>query len=166
MHDAAYDWVARHASKDHVRVLDIGGRDVGGPWGGSVRDLFPNSILHCVLDIAAGHDVDIVADAATWKPDRAYDVVVAVECFEHTHMWPEICAMAYTALRPGGRFISTMAGPGRPPHGAWGGPYPGPFEYYANVSPIDLQQVLGKQGWTDILVDQSGLDVRAIATRP
>lgn len=165
MHEAARAWVADHATIEQVVVLDIGGRDVGGPWGGSVHDLFPNA-AYVVLDIAEGRDVDIVTDAATWVPDRMFDIVLAVECFEHTWLWPEICATALQALRSGGRLIATMAGPGRAPHGALGEPYPAVGEYYANVAPDDLAHVLKGQGWTDVVVDQAGLDVRAVATKP
>lgn len=164
MHDAARQWVADHATDQPVVVLDIGGRDVGGPWGGSVRGFFPNAVEYVVLDIADGPDVDVVADAATWVPDRPFDVVVAVECFEHSHVWPEICATAFRALRSGGRLIATMAGPGRAPHGALGAPRPAEGEYYANVAPDDLEHVLKEQGWADIVVDQQGLDVRVVAT--
>lgn len=165
MHEAARQWVAAHATAERVAVLDVGGRDVGGPWGGSVRDLFPAADPYVVLDVAPGPDVDVVADAADWTPDRQYDVVVAVECFEHTHRWPEICATALAALRTGGRLIVTMAGPGRAPHGALGGPCPAPGEYYANVAPDDLAHVLKGQGWDGIVVDQAGLDLRATAVK-
>lgn len=166
MHDAARQWVAGHATTGQVAVLDIGGRDVGGPWGGSVRELFPNAAGYVVLDVEPGPDVDVVADAAQWLPDQLFDIVVAVECFEHTHVWPEICATALRALRQGGRLIATMAGPGRAPHGALGGPAPAPGEYYANVDPGDLAHVLKGQGWAEIVVDQQGLDVRVVATKP
>lgn len=166
MHEAAYRWIANNAATDAaVAVLDIGGRDVGGPWGGSVRGLFPNALRYTVLDAAAGEDVDVVADAATWQPDRPYDVVVAVECFEHTAVWPGICAMALRALRPGGEFATTMAGPGRTPHGALGAPAPAPGEYYANVAPDDLRAVLDAQGWVSVIVQQHGLDLRAVARK-
>jgi SAM-dependent methyltransferase len=166
VHDAAVAWVAAHATDAPVAVLDIGGRNVGGTWGGSVRGLFPGATDYHVLDIEAGPDVDFVADASTWTPPRAYDVVVAVECFEHTHRWPQICATAFRALIPGGRLVATMAGPGRPPHGALGGPAPAPGEWYANVGPDDLLSVLNDQGWVDVIVDQAGLDVRTVASKP
>lgn len=166
MHPEAVQWVADHATAAAVVVLDIGGRDVGGTWGGSVRDLFPGASEYRVLDIAPGADVDVVADAAEWEPDRDYDVVVAVECFEHTHRWPEICQMAFGALRSGGKLIATMAGPGRAPHGALGGPTPAPGEWYANVGPDDLRSVLLSQGWVAVNVNQAGRDVRAVASKP
>lgn len=169
MHPEAMAWIGAHATEDPVAVLDIGGRDVTGPWGGSPRLLFPNATVYDVLDINAGPDVDIVANAADWEPDgRRYDVVIAAECFEHTPVWPAIVRTVFKACKPGGRFITTMAGPGRPPHGALGAAGLEPGEHYANVRPERLQKVLEQSGFTDITVDQqpSPADVRAVATKP
>lgn len=146
-----------------LAVLDLGGRDING----SVRPLFANADPYTVVDIYPGEGVDVVADAATWEPDRLYDVVVAAEVFEHTYVWPEICATALKALCGGGLFIATMGGPGRQPHSGIDGLFrllPG--ECYANVAPNDLEHVLKTQGWASITVDQSGLDVRAVAIKP
>ena len=122
MHPEALAWVAAHATDEPGTLLDIGGRDVSGPWGGSPASLFPN-MWRVVLDIEPGPDVDIVADAATWQPNgRRYDVAVCMEVFEHTDTWPAILRTAHEALRAGGTLILTMAGPGRPPHGALGAP--------------------------------------------
>lgn len=165
MHAEAYRRVADHAPRDAGAVLDIGGRNING----TVRSLFPFAHTYIALDIAEGPEVDIVADAATWAPDRAYDVVVCCEVFEHTPVWPDICLTAAKACRPGGIFIATMAGPGRPPHSAVDGGWTlHPGEHYGNVDPEDLRKVLTAAGWTDVLVDQrrSPADVRAIATKP
>lgn len=165
MHAEAYQWVTKHATPDKVTVLDIGGRDING----TVSDLFPNATVYRVLDIADGLNVDIIADAATWTPDREYDVVVCCECFEHTQLWREICATAYRACRPGGLFIATMAGPGRSEHSAVDGRgrlYPG--EHYANIHPRELLDVLTACRFVDIEVDQQvrPSDVRCVATKP
>jgi len=168
MHDAAMAWIAEHATDQPVEVLDIGGRDVTGDWGGSPRDLFPNA-AYVVLDITDGPDVDIVADAATWQPNgRRYDVVISAECFEHTVAWPAIVRTAHAALKPGGQFIATMAGPGRRPHGALGAEDPGPGEHYANIRPQRLRAVLEQVGFVAVTIDQQPdpADVRAVATKP
>ena len=165
MHSQAMQWLAKHATTDPVDVLDLGGRDLNG----SPRGLWPNAASYTVLDIAPAPGVDIVADAAEWDPDgRRWHVAVAAELFEHTDQWPAICATAFRALRPGGRFIVTTAAPGRPPHS---GRYAGPLqfgEYYANVDPDQLRAVLERVGFVDVEIDvqPSPADVRAVATKP
>jgi len=165
VHDEAREWVAKHATGAPVTVLDLGGRDVNG----SIRDLFPGALAFTVLDIRPGDVVDIVADAATWDPgERRWDVVLATEVFEHTARWPAICQTAYRACRPGGLFIVTCAGPGRPVHSAVDGLgllHPG--EHYANVPAAELHRVLVEAGWRDVVVDSQPdpPDTRAVATR-
>lgn len=163
MHNEAFDWVRQHAVPG-VDVLDIGGRDING----STRSLFPGSSW-TTLDILPGAGVDVVADASTWVPDREYDVVVCTEVFEHTPSWPQICATSFKACRPGGLFIATMAGPGRPEHSAIDGGWQlHPGEYYGNVDPVELRQVLCDVGFVDVAVDvqTSPCDVRCVATKP
>lgn len=165
MHVEAYEWVARHSTDEPVSVIDLGGRDVNG----SCRPLFPNATSYTVLDIADGPNVDIVADAATWSPNGyRFDVALATEVFEHSPVWPEIVMTAYKALRVGGVFIATMAGPGRPVHSAVdGGGWLHPGEHYANVHPDDLRRVLEGAGFVGIVVDQQPepADVRAVAMK-
>lgn len=164
MHPEAYAWIARYATNSPNSVLDIGGRDING----SPRPLFPQASPYTVLDIAPGPNVDLVADAATWNPDRTYRTVICAEVFEHTPHWPAILTTAHKALAPGGRLILTMAGPGRPEHSAVdGGPTLHPGEHYANIDPAALHAALRAGGWRDILIDQQHrpADVRAIAYR-
>lgn len=164
MHVEAFEWVSRYRSSKPVTVLDIGGRDVNG----TVRSLFPHAAEYVVTDILPGDGVDIVADASTWTPDRQYDVVVCCETFEHTADWPKIVATAYEACKPGGRVILTMAGPGRPEHSAIdGGWVLHDGEYYGNVDPAALYDVLADCGWRHIMVDQqfAPCDVRATAVK-
>ena len=162
MHDEARAYVEAHCTDDTLAVLDIGGRNING----SIRDLFPNADPYVSLDIADGPAVDIVANAATWAPDRTYDLVVCTEVFEHTPEWPAILATMAKACRPGGRLILTMAGPGRSPHGASGGPHE-PSEHYDNVEPEALRKELLATGWADVQVDylHPPGDTRATATR-
>jgi SAM-dependent methyltransferase len=162
MHPEVLAWVRRHATGEPVTVLDLGGRDNNG----SPRSLFP-AAEYRVLDMVDGPDVDVLADAAAWTPDREHDVVVCTEVFEHTPDWPQIVLTAFKALRPGGRLIITCAGPGRPAHGAWGAGAPGPGEHYANVDPAALGAALRQAGFHDVLVDvqTDPADVRAVATR-
>lgn len=160
MHPEVLEWVRRFATDEPVVVLDIGGRDMNG----SCRALFPNS-TYVSLDIADGCGVDVVADAATWVPDRAYDVVVCAEVFEHTPVWPAMCGTAYAACRPGGVFVVTCAGPGRHPHsGRCAGPLQ-PGEYYRNLDVADLRSKLEDAGFGEVQVRQSDLDLQASAVR-
>lgn len=165
MHPEAYSWVAAHATADPVKVVDLGGRNING----STKPLFPNVIIWRTVDQYPGEGVDVVADAAGWDPDDDYDVVVCTEVFEHAAEWRGIVVTAYLALKPGGKFIATMAGPGRPEHSAVDGGWQlHPGEYYGNVHPADLQTALIESGFVDITVDQrqSPADVRCVATRP
>lgn len=163
MHDQAYEWGTRYATSEPVSVLEIGGRNING----TVKGLFPNAQPYTVLDLLPGPDVDIVADAATWTPDREYEITLSFECFEHTSLWREITATAFKACASGGSFILTAAGPGRAPHSAVDGRhrlFPG--EFYANVEPHELETVLKGVGFVDVVVDVLGEDVRAYAVKP
>lgn len=165
MHDQAMEWLAKHATADPVDVLDLMGRDING----SPRALWPNATSYTVLDIVPGPNVDIVADASTWDPDgQWFHVALCAEGFEHTDQWPAICATAWRALRPGGRFIVTTAAPGRPPHSGRDGNALQFGEYYANVKEEDLRAALERAGFADIVIDvqPSPADVRAVATKP
>lgn len=165
MHPEALAWVAKHATTDPVSVLDLGGRNVNG----SPRPLFPNATTYRCLDIVPGAGVDIVADAGTWQPDRAYDVVISTECFEHTDNWRDVIATAYAALTPGGLFICTAAGPGRPLHSGITGEFyvQLPGETYGNIRPDHLDEALQAVGFIDITVEQTfaPCDVHAVATK-
>jgi SAM-dependent methyltransferase len=147
MHDAAFRWVSRLAqTTPATAALDIGGRDVNG----SCRILWPQADW-TVLDIDPGDGVDVVADAATWLPDRQYDLVLCTEVLEHTPERRMILATARDALRTGGRLILTCAGPGRSPHsGVDGGPLR-VGEYYGNVDPDDMKRWL-RPGWRSVSV--------------
>lgn len=164
MHQQAYDWVARYATSEPVSVVEFGARDLNG----SIRHLFPNADPYVTLDILPGDGVAIVADAATWQPDREYDVVICCEIFEHTASWPAICRTAYKACKPGGTFIVTTAGPGRPPHSGIDGEFRlHPGEHYANVPAPELARVLSESRWLGAQVDsqRSPADTRSVATK-
>jgi SAM-dependent methyltransferase len=158
-------WIAKYATSEPVKVLDLGGRDING----TPEHLFPGAICYTVLDLRDGPGVDIAADAATWQPTDWWDVVICAETFEHTAAWRAIIRTAYTACSPGGRFIVTTAAPGRPPHSAVDGEFrllPG--EHYANIRPAELALALSAAGWADVLVDVQAFpcDVRATAVKP
>ncbi len=123
-------------------VLDLGGKTV---WGNQWHADKFNSLT--IVDLQPGPDVDIVADAADWEPDREYGLVLCTEVFEHTPRWRDIVRTAYKALRPHGLLIATCARDDRPPHSAVDG---GPLragEYYENVPAMDLWGILACLGW-------------------
>lgn len=146
MHPEAYAGFARMLEQTGIDAeypylgLDVGGADVNG----SVRGQLPNTIWHG-LDIKPAPGVQIVADAATWRPDGTlYDVVIATELFEHAERWADIIETMARALAPDTQqlLIATCASDGRPPHGArgeWGVPA---GQYYGNVSPDALERRL------------------------
>lgn len=164
MHAEAMEWIVHHGSAEKLSVLDIGGRNING----TARDAWPNADPYVVLDIREGDGVDIVADAATWTPDRQYDVVVCAEVFEHTADWPAILRTMFRACKPGGQVVLTMAGPGREPHSAVDGCQVREGEWYKNVSPHDLWVQLWETGFQFVSVNREyrNCDVRAFARRP
>ncbi|HWB37489.1 MAG TPA: methyltransferase domain-containing protein [Rugosimonospora sp.] len=164
MHAEVLEYVSRFATEEPVAVLDIGGRDVNG----TSRHLFPRAEPYVVLDLRPDDNVDIVADAATWVPNRLYDIVICTEVFEHTADWPAIAVTAFHALRAGGRFVVTCAGPGRAPHSAIEATALQPGEYYENVSRDDLAERLRTVGFGFVAVERANLDTRgtAIKERP
>jgi SAM-dependent methyltransferase len=167
VHPQAYNFIAAHvphltADSD---VLEIGGQDMNG----TVRGLFSPPARYLCVDIAEGPGVDVVADAATWRPpdpDRRFDVVVCCEVLEHTPDWRAILQTAHDVLAPGGRLIVTCAGPGRPTHSgrapvaelALG-------EWYRNISPEELAGALQLAGFNAHSVTIAGQDCQALARR-
>lgn len=162
MHAEAYEWFRKFGTDESVTLVEFGGRNING----TALDHWPNADA-TVLDIAPGPGVDVVADAATWVPDREYQVALSAECFEHTSVWREITATAFKALASGGVFIVTCAGPGRHPHsGVDGGRRLFKDEFYANVSTDELGAVLTDCGFVDVVLDSLGEDTRAWARKP
>jgi trans-aconitate methyltransferase len=153
-------YVERFATDEAIDILDIGGRNVNG----TPREMFPNA-RYTVLDIRAGENVDIVADASTWEPSQRSDLILSTECFEHAEDWPLICDTAFKACRPGGRIVVTCAGPGRAPHSAFVEAGVQPGEFYANVEPTALSNALQIAGFVDVEVEQVGLDLQATGRR-
>jgi hypothetical protein len=164
VHEQAMSWVREFANLTAGSVLDLGGRDVNG----SVRVLFTRASVYRTVDVEAGPGVDIVADAATWIPDRRYQLVVCTEVFEHTAEWPAIVGTAFRALTPGGQFVATMAGPGRHPHSPDPDRLLARDEHYKNVSPEELRRELIRAGFELALTHHLAIpgDTRCVAYRP
>lgn len=162
MHPEAFAWVHTQVAEagpwDGARVLDVGGRDVNG----TALDAFTCEVEAHVLDIAPGDGVTVVADARTWTPTHAFHAVTCTEVLEHVQGWPALVWTCWRALQPGGLLLVTAAGPGRPEHSAVDG---GPLragEWYRNVQPQALADVLDSCGFSDFDVSTPG-DVYAAA---
>jgi SAM-dependent methyltransferase len=161
MHDAVLHYVRRFGSLKPLEIVDIGGRDLNGnPWG-----FWPNA-RWTVVDLRPGKGVDVVADAATWRPELEWDLVLCCEVFEHVEPWPAIVETCYQLLRPGGRAIFTCAGPGRAEHSGIEATPITPGEYYANVSADDLRSAMMVSGFGAVECSQVGLDIQASGIRP
>jgi hypothetical protein len=142
VHVQVFDWIeAQVADRRPEAVLEIGSLDING----SVRPMFPDVALYHGIDLADGPGVDEVADAATWTPDRTYDVVVCAEVLEHAPSWRQILATMWAATAPGGVLVMTCACSPRPAHSAVDGWDVRAGEHYANVEPDDVLRVV--RGW-------------------
>lgn len=161
MHPEVLHWVRSCLDTvvHRTSVIELGSRDVNG----TVRALFPGA-TYIGVDVVEGPGVDVVCDAADYRPESPVDVVVSTEMLEHCERAAEIPAAAYRMLWDGGVFIATMAGPGRSPHGAGGGGLP-PGEFYRNIDPDELRGWLDAAGFQWVEVDQVGLDVRCMARK-
>ncbi len=86
------------------------------------------------LDARPGPGVDLVGlahDLPELVPDPAFDVVLSLQALEHDPFWKSTLKAGMKALRRGGVFVVTCAGPKWKPHEYDTSPLPG---YYRNVS--------------------------------
>lgn len=160
MHAEARAFIAQHAGRVGS-VVEYGGRDVNG----GVRDLF-DAEQWVSIDVAPGPGVDIVADAAVWRPARPADLVVCCEVLEHTDQGEQIIKNAAASLSPGGRLLLTAACDLRAPHSGVDGGSVRAGEWYRNVDPDELADWLaeGFATWTIETYPHRG-DVYASARR-
>lgn len=144
--------------------LDVGGRNVNG----TVRVELPNT-KWTGLDLRPGPDVDIVADAATWRDTQRYDIIIATELFEHAEHWKDIIKTMWYHLDPAGPgvLISTCASIGRNAHGASGEGVPPAGEWYGNVAPDDIRDELDRYfAAIEVEYNPNPGDVYALAMLP
>lgn len=152
MHPEAYDYTRQAleriggvAGKD---VLEVGSVNING----GVRELCADARSYTGIDPEAGPGVDVVADAAGYRPAKKVHVVICNEVLEHAPRPVEVIDCAYRSLKPGGHLILTCASTGRKPHGARGASDPAPDEHYRNIPPEELRDLLG-DGWEIIDLD-------------
>jgi hypothetical protein len=162
VHVQAYEFVSRHVrSLGTGSVLEIGSLDVNG----GVRDLFRDCRAYHGIDVVEGPGVDEVADAADWSRPDAFDVVVSTEVLEHAPRWPNVLTNAWCSLAAGGRLVMTCATDPRPPHSAIDGWDVRPGEWYENVPPaavIELISRFAPSTWQlEVALDRGDLYLRA-----
>ena len=144
MHAAAFKFYKEQLENlPSWSVLEFGSYNING----SVRDAYPQAISWWGIDIAAGPGVDEVADAVTWRSDRRFNIVICAEAFEHTPHWREIIQNAYDHLIEGGLFLASCASRDRPPHSAFDGLALRDGDYYANISPQEMEDFLSEMWW-------------------
>lgn len=163
MHPEARQYVERWAPGIQVaNVLEIGGVEING----GVRDLFPGADLYESIDPSDGPGVDLVLRARDHDGRGEFDLVLCTEVLEHVEQPAEVIACAWRALHSGGWLILTCASTGRKPHGARGASDPEPSEWYRNVSPEELRDLLYAWEIVDLDYLPTPGDVRCIARKP
>jgi SAM-dependent methyltransferase len=163
VHDSAYAYVQRALAKlpTPKRVLELGSRNVNG----SIRDLFPQSVDYCGIDLRLGDGVDVVADATNFGKAYHYDLVVCCEVLEHSAEGKSICANAYRVLAWGGVFLATAAYTGRTPHSGLDGGELRRGEHYRNVTFDDLYEWLTPFATAAYEVNQTAHDIYVTAVK-
>lgn len=172
VHEAVASWVAEvlrrraelpSAHPTGNRVLEVGSLDINGGVRHLFDDLTSGGGLYVGIDAQSGPGVDLVADASVYKSPWPIDIVVCLEVFEHTSLWPKIIRNMHETLAPGGVFIATMAGEGRRPHSAIDEKPIRPWEYYQNVTGPMLESRL--RDFSSYEVNVLGSDTRCWAVK-
>ena len=175
MHAGAYNYInwAVNRLPPRKKVCELGSRTViwdnnASAHNGLVRPLFKEAEVYIGIDVREGINVDVVGNAATWRPaaGELFDTVVCCETLEHTDEGKEICETAFEVLGAGGIFLITAAGPGRNTHSCVdGGPNLYPGEFYQNVFPENLSGWLAPFEFFMIDILTSPTDIYAIAVK-
>ena len=163
MHDAVLTYLSDNLPVpcDELHVLEFGSRNING----SARQIVGRCARYVGVDLYEGPDVDVVGSATDVVVPGAFDVVICTEVFEHADdaACQAMTANAYRHLVPGGRFIATMAGPGRMEHSAIDGKGLHPGEFYRNVDKALLAEWLAMAGFDRFDIDRAGADMRCVA---
>lgn len=166
MHPQAYHFVrAALGGVDTAKlsVLELGSYNVNG----TVRDHFPGA-HYFGIDRVAGPGVDAVCELKDFDPIVPFDVVISTEVAEHTPDPGDIVRTAYRCLRRGGLFVLTCAASPRAPHGWMGTPLVPAGEFYANVRPVLMWELLSDSTlWLHVSIqhDRDHGDLRVSAVK-
>lgn len=128
----------RHPRKAFGVVYDIGGRNVNG----TPKNSLISANEYVVVDPLGGPGVDVVIDAADWRPGRQADVILCLEVLDHCARWQELIANMAALLKPDGVLILTCACNPRPAHSAVDGLGLREGEHYGNIDPHALALLL------------------------
>jgi len=124
----------------YKQVLEVGSQTING----SVRPHFLNCD-YLGIDLGEAPGVDLVLDVKDMDYEEEFDVVISSEMLEHCKTWEIALQNMYKAVRKGGIFILTCAGPGRHEHGTENHtPQDSKFtlDWYRNISTDDFMSVL------------------------
>jgi SAM-dependent methyltransferase len=169
MHPSAYFYAVKQLVATGIagkRLLEIGSLDVNSTEQGlSLRALCEDASAYIGIDEQIGLGVDVVASAIDYDGAAGFDIVISTEALEHAPKPQDILSCAWRALRPGGFFLLTAAGPERQPHNCDGTAWNG-REWYQNINPDQLAAWL--DAWEGVAIQHNpGLgDVYARATKP
>lgn len=157
MNEHAFDWVRWQARAygPFRRVLELGSRTMGLPARDAFVEAGANRFEQYLgVDLYPGEGVDIVEDVYTWQVDKAIaDAVVCCEVLQHVKDPCSFVMRAAELLKPGGFFIYTAAGTGKPPTSMIDG---GPLrkgEHYRNVGVTEMYDHLRAAGFVGCVVD-------------
>lgn len=129
------------------RVADFGSLDING----SNLEFFEDC-EYIGIDLGPGKNVHVVSKAHEYAaPDGYFDTVCTTEMLEHDQYIHLSLPNMLRVLKPGGLFLLTCAGPGRPEHGTRRtDPYASPFtskagdwgDYYKNVDETMFRSII------------------------
>lgn len=136
-HEAIVDQLSTQTT--NIPTLEVGSINING----SAREVFGHYQPYTGVDIVSGPNVDVVVDIQDYSAAKRagigkYNLIICTEVLEHTPPIPLLNAMLNYADPEGCIIVITCAGPNRAPHSADGGSLK-QNEYYANVSPKDIQ---------------------------
>lgn len=125
---------------ENKKVLEVGSQNING----SVRSHFKNCD-YLGIDLGEAPGVDMIMNASEMNFSKEFDVMISSEMLEHCEKWQSALYNMYRAIKPGGLFILTCAGPKRQEHGTKNHtPQDSKFtlEHYRNISVEDFNKTL------------------------